>query len=97
MDIYHKHTSTKRCLPFTYCHSSHSNRNIPFCFHEENITENNLEKLKNLENLIFNLSRYHYPDSLINQRLQAAPSVTRNDLQKPKESSNENESLGYNL
>ena len=62
-----------------------------------NLAENNLEKLKNLENLNFNLPRYHYPDSLINQRLQTAPSVTRKDLQKPNESSNENERLGYNL
>lgn len=97
MDIYHKHTDTKRCLLFTYCHLRHSKRSIPCCFYEENVTENNIEKLKNLENLNFNLSRYHYPDSLINQRLQTAPSVTRKDLQKPKESSNENERLGYNL
>ena len=61
MDLHHKPTDTQRCLPFTSIHLNHCKRNI--C----TIAENNAEKLKNLQNLRSNLSKYHYPDSLIKQ------------------------------
>ena len=54
------------------------------------ITENSAEKLKNLENLKTNLSKYHYRDSLIKQGFQKALSIPQKDLQKPKKLSNEN-------
>ena len=42
-------------------------KNIPFCLARRTsaIAEKNAEKLRNLENLKLNLSKYHYPDSLI--------------------------------
>ena len=54
------------------------------------VAENNAEKLKNLENLKTNLSKYHYPDSLIKQGFQKALSIPQKDLRKPKKPSNEN-------
>ena len=51
---------------------------------------NNAEKLKNLENLKTNWSKYHYPDSLIRQGFQEALSIPQKDLREPKNPSNEN-------
>ena len=48
------------------------------------------QKLKNLENLKSNLSKYNYPDSLIKQGFQEAFSIPQKDLRKPKKPSNEN-------
>ena len=92
MDLYHKPTDTQRCLPFTSSHPNHCKRNIPFCLARRicTIAENNAEKLKNLENLKSNLSKYNYPDSLIKQGFQKTLSIPQKDLRKPKKSSNKN-------
>ena len=92
MDLYHKPTDTQRCLPFTSSHPNHCKRNIPFCLARRicTIAENNAEKLKNLENLKSNLSKHHYPDSLIKEGLQKTLSIRQKDLRKPKKPSNEN-------
>ena len=86
MDLYHKPTDTQRCLPFTSSHPNHCKRNIPFCLARRicTIAENNTEKLKNLENLKSNLSKYHYPNSLIKQGFQKVLSIPQKDLRKPK-------------
>ena len=91
MDLYHKPTDTQRCLPFTFSHPNHCKRNIPFSLTRRfcTVTENNTEKLKNLENLKLNLSKYHYPNSLINQGFQKALSIPQKHLRKPKKTSNE--------
>ena len=77
------------CVPFPSSHPNHCKRNIPFCLARRicTIAENNAEKLKNLENLESNLSKYNYPDSLIKQRLQKALSIAQKDLRKPKKPS----------
>ena len=82
MDIYHKPTDTQRCLPFTKSHPNHCKRNIPFYLARRicTIAENNAEKLKNLKNLKTNLSKYHYPDSLIKQGFHKALSIPQKDL-----------------
>ena len=69
MDLYHK-----------------PKRNIPFCLAQRicTIVENNTEKLKNLENLKPNLSKHHYPNSLIKQGFQKALSIPQKDLRKMK-------------
>ena len=92
MDLYHKPTDTQRCLPFTSSHPNYCKWNIPFCLAQRicTIAENNAEKLKNLGNLKSNLSKYHYPDSLIKQGFQKALSIPQKNLQKPKKPSNEN-------
>ena len=92
MDLYHKPTDTQRCLSFTSSHPNHLKRNIPFCLAQRicTIAENNTEKLKNLEKLKSNLSKYHYPNPLIKQVFQKTLSVPQKDLQKPKNLSNEN-------
>ena len=53
---------TSSCSDPNYC-----KRNNPLCLARRicNITENNSEKLKNLENFKLNLSKYYYPDSLV--------------------------------
>ena len=86
MDLYHKPTDTQRCLPFTSSHPNHCKRNMPFCLARRicTIAESNTEKLKKLENLKSNLSKYHYPNSLIKQEFQKALSIPQKDLLKPK-------------
>ena len=88
MDLYHKPTDTQRSTS----PPNHCKRNIPFCLGRRicAIAENNTEKLKNLESLKSNLSKYHYPNSLIKQGFQKAPSIPQRDLRKPKKPSNEN-------
>ena len=88
MDLYHKPTDTQRCLPFTSSHPNYCKRNIQFCLARRicTIAENNTEKLKNLENLKSNLSKYNYQNSLIKKAL----SIPQKDLRKPKKPSNEN-------
>ena len=92
MDLYHNSTDTQKCLPFTCSDPNHCKRNNPFCLALRICTfaENNAEKLKNLENLKWDLSKYHYPDSLIKQGFHKALSVPQKDLRKPKKPSNEN-------
>ena len=46
--------------------------------------------MRNLENLKSNLSKYHYPDSLIKQGFQKALSIPQKDLRKHKKSSKGN-------
>ena len=92
MDLHHKPTDTQRCLPFTSSHTNYCKRNILFCLVRRvcTIAENNAAKLNNFENLKSNLSKYHYPDSLIKQGFQKTVSILQKDLQKPKKPSNEN-------
>ena len=84
MDLYHKPTGIQRCLPFTSSHPNHCKRNIPFRFARRicTITENNAEKLKNLENLKSNLSKCHYLDSRIQQGFKKALSIPQKRLTK---------------
>ena len=88
----HKPKDTQRCLYFTSSHANHCKQNIPFCLAWRicTIAENNAEKLKNLENLKTNLSKYHYPDSLIKHGFQKALSIPQKDVRKPKKQSNKN-------
>ena len=92
MDLSHKPTDTQRCLPFTSSHPNHCKQNIPLCLAQRirTIAETNTEKLKNLENLKSNLSKYHYPNSLKKQGFQRALSIPQKDLRKTKKPSNEN-------
>ena len=92
MDLYHKLTDTQRCLLFTSSDTNHSKRNMPFSLARRicTIAENNAWKLKNLENLKSDLSKYHYPDSLIKQGFRKAVSMPQKDLQKSKKPSDKN-------
>ena len=60
MDIYYKPTDTHRCLPFSSNHSKHCKKNIPFTLARRicTIVENTEAKMKHLENLKMNLSKY---------------------------------------
>ena len=80
-------------MPTFYIQSpNYCKRNIPFCLARRicTIAENDTEKLKNLENLKSNLSKYHHPNSLIKQGFQKALSIPQKDLRKPEKPSNEN-------
>ena len=77
MDHYHKPTDTQPCQLFTSSYPNHFKQNIPFCLEPRicTVAENNDEKLKHLKNSKSNLSKYHYPDSLIKQGFQKALSI----------------------
>ena len=81
MDFYHKPTDTQRCLPFTSSYPNHFKRNVPFCLARRicTVAENNDDKLKHLKNSKSNLSKNHYPDSLIKQGLQKTLSIPQKD------------------
>ena len=89
IDVYHKPTDTQISLPFISNHPNHCKRNIPFCLARTifTIAESNVEKLRNLENLKSNLSKYHYPDLLIRQGIQEALHIPQQNLRRPKETS----------
>ena len=63
MDIYYKRTHTHTCLPFSSNHPNHSKKNIPFTLAHRicKILENTEAKMKHLENLKMNLSKYQDP------------------------------------
>ena len=60
--------------PFTFSHPNHDKSNISICLAWRIYANpnNNSHKLKNLEKLKSNLSKYHYPDLLIKQGIQKA-------------------------
>ena len=92
MDLYYKPIDIQRFLPFTSSHPNTCKRNIPFSLAGRicTIAKNNAEKLKNLENVKSNLSKYNYPDSLTKQGFQKTLPIPQKDLQKPKKLSNKN-------
>ena len=68
IDLSDKLTDRQRSIPFASSHSIQSKWNIPFWLAGRIYTtaENNLKS---------NLSKYHYPDSLIKQGFEKALSV----------------------
>ena len=60
MDIYYKSTNTHRFLTFSSNHPKHCKKNIPFTLARRicTIVENTEAKMKHLENLKMNLSKY---------------------------------------
>ena len=64
--IYYKATDTHRRLPFSSNHPKYCKKNIPFTLAPRicTIVENNEAKMKHLENLKVNLSKYQYPKQL---------------------------------
>ena len=86
MDIYYKPTDTHRCLPFSSNHPNHCKKNIPFTLarHICTIVENTEAKMKHLENLKINLSKYQYPKQLTEFGINKALSVPLQELRTPK-------------
>ena len=61
MDIHYKSTDTPRCLFFSFFnHPKHCKKNVPFILAHRicTIVENTEAKMKHLENLKMNLSKY---------------------------------------
>ena len=91
MDIYYKPTDTCRCLPFSSNHPKHCKKNIPFTLarHICTIVENTEAKMKHLENLKMNLSKYQYPKQLTEFGINKALSVPLQELHTPETISND--------
>ena len=92
MDIYYKPTDTHRCLPFSSNHPKHCKKNIPFTLARRicTIVENTEAKMKHLENLKMNLSKYQYPKQLTEFGINKALSIPLQELRTPKTISNDN-------
>ena len=92
MDIYYKPTDTHRCLPFSSNHPNHCKKNIPFTLAHRicTIVENTEAKMKHLENLKINLSKYQYPKQLTEFGINKALSIPLEELRTPKTISNDN-------
>ena len=92
MDIYYKPTDTHRCLPFSSNHPNHCKKNTPFTLARRicTIAENTEAKMKHLENLKINLSKYQYPKQLTEFGINKALSIPLQELRTPKTISNDN-------
>ena len=66
-DIYYYSNDTHRCLPFSSNRPKHCKKNIPFKLARfiSTAVENSESKMKHLENLKMNLSRFQYPKQLV--------------------------------
>ena len=97
MDIYHKPTDTRRCVPFSSNHPNHCKRNIPFSLARRicTISEKEEEKNTHLNKLRENLNNQGYPTNLINQGIEKAKSIPLTDLRKPKEIDNNKKILPF--
>ena len=81
-----------RCLPFCSNHPKHCKKNIPFklahCICT--IAENTEAKMKYLENLKMNLSKYQYPKQLTEFGINKDLSIPWKELDTPKTISDDN-------
>ena len=86
MDIYYKPTDSHRCLPFSSNHPNHCKKNIPFTLARRicTIVENAEAKMKHLENLKMNLSKYQYPKQLTEFGINKALSIPLQEFGTPK-------------
>ena len=86
MDIYYKPTDTHRCLPFSSNHPNHCKKNIPFALARRicTIVENTEAKMKHLEKLKINVSKYQYPKQLTEFGINKALSIPLRELRTPK-------------
>ena len=86
MDIYYKPIGTHRCLPFSSNHPKHWKNNIPFTLARRicTIVENTEAKMKHLENLKMNLSKYQYPKQLTEFDINKALSIPLEELRTDK-------------
>ena len=82
MDIYYKPTDTHRCLPFSSNHPKHCKNSISFTLTRPiwTIAENTGAKMKHLENLKMNLSKYQYPKQLTEFDINKALSIPLEEL-----------------
>ena len=90
-----KATETHRCLPFSSNHPKHCQKNIPFTLARRicTIVENTEGKMKHLENLNMNLSKYKYPKKLAEFDINKALSILLQEFFAPKLISNDNSLL----
>ena len=86
MDIYYKPTDTHRCLPFSSNHPKHCKKSISFTLTCPiwTIAENTGAKMKHLENLKMNLSKYQYPKQLTEFDINKALSIPLEELRTDK-------------
>ena len=86
MNIYYKPTDAHRCLPFSSNHPNHCKKNIPLTLARRicTIVQNTEAKMKHLENLKMNLSKYQYPKQLTGFGINKALSIPLQKLHTPK-------------
>ena len=88
-------TDTYRCLPFSSNHPKHCKKHVFFTLKRRicTIVENTEAKMKHLENLKMNLSKYRYPKQLTEFGINKALSIPLQELPTPKIISNDNSLL----
>ena len=92
MDVHYKPTDTYRCVPFSSNHPKHCKKNIPFTLARRicTIVENTEAKMKHLEIIKMNLSKYQYPKQLTEFGINKALSIPLQELRTAKTISNDN-------
>ena len=90
MNFYYKPNDTHRCPPFCSNHPKHWKKNTPFILAGRISTtaENTEAKMRHIENLKINLSKYQQPKQLTEFRINKA--IPLNQLRTPKRISNDN-------
>ena len=86
IDIYYKPTDTHRWFPFSSSNPKHCKKNITFTLVRRicTIVEKTEAKIKHLENLEMNLSKYQYPKQLTEFVINKALSIPLQELSTPK-------------
>ena len=74
MDVYHRPTDMKRCLPYSTSHPKHCFKNIPFVMTRPicTIVENDSLKSKHLRELKENFRTYGYAEKVDEIGIQKA-------------------------
>ena len=92
MDLYHKPTDTRRCVPFFSNHPGHCKRNIPFCLARRifTIVEKESDQEKHLRELNNDLKAQGYPETLIKEGFNKARAIPIDILRKAKTRDSEN-------
>ena len=86
INIYYKSTDTHRCLSFSSNHLNHCKKDIHFALarHICTIVEDTEVKMKHLEKLTINLSKFKYSKQLIECGSKKALSILLQELCTPK-------------
>ena len=90
-NFYYKSTDTHRCLPFSSNHLSHCKKYISFTLTSRmcTIVECAEAKIKHLENLKMNLSKFQYPKQVIEYAIKKGLSIPLQELRTSKTISND--------
>ncbi|OOZ57814.1 hypothetical protein [Solemya velum gill symbiont] len=96
-DIYYKDTDNHQYLDFHSSHPSHTKRNIPYCLARRicTIVDDRETLERRLEELVFYLTKQHYPLQLIEAGIQRAKAIPIEELRAEKNKETDNNIIPF--